>query len=116
MPSKAQRAASRQARLSRRRRRGKAAPQNFQSGPSQQQPENETAAASPGRPARRAPSTSAQTPAAATTTRATARSRRRGTDSGASNVTRYLGRELRQIGAITSVIAVILVGLTFVLG
>ena len=35
MPSKAQRAASRQARLSRRRRRGKGAPQNFQAGPTQ---------------------------------------------------------------------------------
>ena len=117
MPSKAQRAASRQARLSRRRRRGKAAPQNFQAGPSQQAEPTDSAAASPDRSTRSAPSAGAQTSvAAAPTARSTARSRRRTSDSGASNVTRYLGRELRQIGAITSLIAVILVGLTFVLG
>ena len=116
MPSKAQRAASRQARLSRRRRRGKAAPQNFQAGPTQPGAVAAAADASGAR-ARQAASISARTPASASTeTRSAPRARRRGADAGTSNVSRYLGRELRQIGAISCLIAVILVGLTFVLG
>ena len=115
MPSKAQRAASRQARLSRRRRRGKAAPQNFRAEPTQP---NAAVVDSPSPPVRQAASLSARTtPASASVeTRSAPRARRRAVDTGASNVSRYLGRELRQIGAITSLIAVILVGLTFVLG
>ena len=117
MPSKAQRAASRQARLSRRRRRGKAAPQNFQAGPTQPGAVADDAAAASGARARQAASISARTPASASTeTRSAPRARRRGADAGTSNVSRYLGRELRQIGAISCLIAVILVGLTFVLG
>ena len=114
MPSKAQRAASRQARLSRRRRRGKAAPQNFRAEPTQP---NAAAVDSPSPPVRQAASVSARTTASASVeTRSAPRARRRAADTGTSNVSRYLGRELRQIGAITSLIAVILVGLTFVLG
>lgn len=114
MPSKAQRAASRQARLSRRRRRGKAAPQNFRAEPTQP---NAAAVDSPSSPVRQTASVSARTPASASVeTHPAPRARRRAVDTGTSNVSRYLGRELRQIGAITSLIAVILVGLTFVLG
>ena len=117
MPSKAQRAASRQARLSRRRRRGKAAPQNFQAGPTQPSAVAEPSVDGPSPPVRQAASISARTPASASVAAGTnARARRRTADTGTSNVSRYLGRELRQIGAITSLIAVILVGLTFVLG
>ena len=117
MPSKAQRAASRQARLSRRRRRGKAAPQNFQAGPTQPNAVAESAADSPTPSVRQSASLSSRTPASTSVgTRSTPRARRRAVDTGTSNVSRYLGRELRQIGAITSLIAVILVGLTFVLG
>ncbi len=117
MPSKAQRAASRQARLSRRRRRGKAAPQNFQAGPTRPSAVSEPAAQVPSRPVRQAASLgTGATTSASSYSRPAVRSRRRAVDSGTSTVSRYLGRELRQIGIITSLIAVILVGLTFVLG
>jgi hypothetical protein len=117
MPSKAQRAASRQARLSRRRRRGKAAPQDFQAVPSQPTAVSDPAAAVPSRPVRQASTFRSEVATEATSRAQPAlRSRRRGADTGTSNTNRYLGRELRQIGAITTLIAVILVGLTFVLG
>ena len=117
MPSKAQRAASRQARLSRRRRRGKGAPQNFQAGPTQS-----TTTSDP--PVRTQTSELRRTPNAGTTTtsppisdsRPAPRPRRRAADAGASHASRYLGQELRLIGMITSLIAVMIVGLTFVLG
>ena len=118
MPSKAQRAASRQARLSRRRRRGKAAPQNFQAGPTPQTRTNEVSVETqaPTRTTRRAyasrPSLPTEQPSSARPTR---RSRRRVVDADSSNASRYLGRELRQIGGVTALIVVILVGLTFVL-
>lgn len=117
MPSKSHRAASRQARLSRRKRRGKPALQNFQAGPSQPTAVAEPDDVSP-RPASRpaATATATQSRAAAPSpARAAARSRRRAIQSGAES-TRYLGRELRQIGFITTFIAVILAALTFVLG
>ena len=117
MPSKSHRAASRQARLSRRKRRGKPALQNFQAGPSQP-----TAVAEPDDALRPASQTSASAVAAnqsrataPSPARAAARSRRRAIQSGAES-TRYLGRELRQIGFITTFIALILAALTFVLG
>ena len=118
MPSKAQRAASRQARLSRRRRRGKAAPQNFQAGPTQRPTVSDTSEDSPSPRARQATSFRAQVPASTSSSPSpTMRSRRRrAADAGSSNASRFLSRELRQIGVITSLIAVILVGLTFVLG
>lgn len=117
MPSKAQRAASRQARLSRRRRRGKPAPQNFQAGPTQPNAAVEPAVDGPSPSVRRAASISSRSPESASVeNRSASRARRRSMDSGTSNTSRYLSRELRQIGIITSLIAVILVGLTFVLG
>lgn len=118
MPSKAQRAASRQARLSRRRRRGKAAPQNFQAGPTQRATASDASEESPSSSVRQATSFRAQAPAPTSSSPSSSvRSRRRrAADAGSSNANRFLGRELRQIGIITSLIAVILVGLTFVLG
>lgn len=116
MPSKSHRAASRQARLSRRKRRGKPALQNFQAGPSQPTAVAEPEDASP-RPESRPAATATQSRAATAPSpaRAAARSRRRAIQSGAES-TRYLGRELRQIGFITTFIALILAALTFVLG
>lgn len=123
MPSKAQRAASRQARLSRRKRRGKAAPQNFEAGPTQSSAVSDTAANAPSRTARRAtsnsPSPAARTSAAtavAPSPRPAPRARRRAVDTSAPTVSKFLPGEIRQIGIITSLIAVILAGLTFVLG
>ena len=118
MPSKSHRAASRQARLSRRKRRGKPALQNFQAGPSQPTTVAEPDDASPRPASRPATATAVATQSRATApspARAAARSRRRAIQSGAES-TRYLGRELRQIGFITAFIALILAALTFVLG
>ena len=117
MPSKAQRAASRQARLSRRRRRGKGAPQNFQAGPTQPAPASETSIRTRTGPARQAsPLGVAPATPSMSDSRPSPRPRRRATDTGTAHAGRYLGQELRQIGMITSLIAVIIVGLTFVLG
>ena len=117
MPSKAQRAASRQARLSRRRRRGKAAPQNFQAAPPQPTAVSDPPSSAPIRTVRQASSFRSEIASeAASPARPALRSRRRGAETGTSNTNRYLGRELRQIGAITTLIAVIIFGLTFVLG
>lgn len=117
MPSKAQRAASRQARLSRRKRRGKAAHQNFQAGPTRSTAVAEAGVAAPTRPARQPTTTAAHSPNyTPSRARATIRSGRRAAEAAPSNIQRYLGRELRQIGIITTLIAAILAGLTFVLG
>ena len=116
MPSKAQRAASRQARLSRRKRRGKAAPQNFQAGPTQSTAVSDAPVAAPSRPARQSAAVAPRAPGPAPSrARAATRPGRRAVEAGPSHVERYLGRELRQIGIITILIAAILGGLTFVL-
>lgn len=116
MPSKAQRAASRQARLSRRRRRGKAAPQNFQAGPLQPSAVAEADEAEAPRRAVRTPAVDQTAVATPSNARTALRSRRRAAEVGSVNAYRYLGRELRQIGAISTLIIAILAGLTFVLG
>lgn len=110
MPSKSQRAASRQARLSRRKRRGKPALQSFQAGPTQRSADAESDAETQPQP------THAPTAATQTATLTAMRSRRRASQAGSPNVDRFLTRELRQIGIITTLIAAILGGLTFVLG
>lgn len=116
MPSKSQRAASRQARLSRRKRRGKPALQSFQAGPTQRSADAESDAETQPQPSH-APTAAAQTQTATLTAPRTAmRSRRRASQAGSPNVDRFLTRELRQIGIITTLIAAILGGLTFVLG
>lgn len=118
MPSKSQRAASRQARLSRRKRRGgKPALQTFQAGPTQRSEDAESDAETQTQPARVATAPRAQTQTATLSAPSTAmRSRRRASQAGSPNVDRHLPRELRQIGIITTLIAAILTGLTFVLG
>ena len=118
MPSKSQRAASRQARLSRRKRRGgKPALQTFQAGPTQRSEDAESDAETQTQPARVATAARPQTQTATLSAPPTAmRSRRRASQAGSPNVDRHLPRELRQIGIITTLIAAILTGLTFVLG
>lgn len=118
MPSKSQRAASRQARLSRRKRRGgKPALQTFQAGPTQRSEDAESDAQAQPQPTRVAAAPRAQTQTSALSTPTVAmRSRRRASQAGSPNVDRHLPRELRQIGIITTLIAAILTGLTFVLG
>ena len=118
MPSKSQRAASRQARLSRRKRRGgKPALQTFQAGPTQRSEDAESDAETQTQPTRVATAPRAQTQTATLSAPPTAmRSRRRASQAGSPNVDRHLPRELRQIGIITTLIAAILTGLTFVLG
>ena len=117
MPSKAQRAASRQARLSRRRRRGKGTSQTFQAGPTQPTAVSDTASEAPSRQVRQAASVrSSATTSGPSISGPAPRTRRRSSEAGTPLVGKYLGRELRQIGIITSLIAVILAGLTLVLG
>ena len=120
MPSKSQRAASRQARLSRRKRRGgKPALQTFQAGPTQRSEDAESDAETQAQPqpARAATAARPQPQTATLSAPPTAmRSRRRASQAGSPNVDRHLPRELRQIGIITTLIAAILTGLTFVLG
>ena len=131
MPSKAQRAASRQARLSRRKRRGKADPKDFQSArlaprtDADADGDGDDAAGTAAAPAarsrgfirRRSPAAAVAGTAgvgAAPAASATRSRRRPMADPAAAQ--KHLGRELRQIGMITAVIAAILAGLTFVLG
>ena len=110
MPSKSQRAASRQARVRNRRKKGRAAPQNFQAAPTQRRQEDEEAAAMPPTPA----------PAAAPSMASTAPVRPARRASRAQEVAAaeypYMKPELIRIGAISSVVLIIIAGLSFVLG
>lgn len=116
MPSKSQRAASRQARLSRRKRRGKPTLQSFQAGPTQRSADAESDAEAQIQPSRASTARAQTQTATLSTSRTAMRSRRRAAQAGSANVDRHLPRELRQIGIITTLIAAILGGLTFVLG
>ena len=122
MPSKGRKAASRQAQLNRKKRRSKNPRQpEFEAAPVMSQTAVETAVAEPEieEPA----TVEESTPQPEVTTRPTPRersTRRRGGTRGAAAeqtplVYQYLGKEIRQIGMITSLIVAILVGLTFVL-
>ena len=113
MPSKSQRAASRQARVRNRRKKGRPAPQTFQAAPTERRPEDEEAAAM-------APSPAAATAGAAPSMTSTAPARparraRRAEEAAAAEYP-YMKPELIRIGAISSVVLLIIVGLTFVLG
>ncbi len=122
MPSKGRKAASRQAQLNRKKRRSKNPRQpEFEAAPVMSQTAVETAVAEP---EIEGPATvEDSTPQPEDTTRQTSRvrsTRLRGGTRGASSeqtplVYQYLGKEIRQIGMITSLIVAILVGLTFVL-
>ncbi len=129
MPTKASRAASRQSKLSRKKRHDKIGPQQTDSGPvpvtqtadaedtevsestaslesSQQQ---SVAVAEVAPKPQSAPSPSPRR-------RSARRPGRRIADAGDAQVYKHLGSELRQIGIISVIIAAILVTLTFVLG
>ncbi len=109
MPNKAHRAASRQAQVKRRRRRGKTRTQEFDTGP-----DESTVVATVAEPVveaevepedveQRAPARAAQVPAR--------RSRNRGVAEPAP-AQKFLAGELRQIGMITTMIVVVLAVLT----
>ena len=112
MPSRGRKRASRQAQLSQKRRRSRsgANTRTFDAGPTQPRD-----AAPPSTPS--VPSTPATTAAAATApTPAAPRRQRRQATPNTPMVYRYLGRELRQIGILASVMVAALVALSFVLG
>ena len=121
MPSKGRKAASRQAQLNRRKRRSKNPRQpEFESAPVTSQSVASTAVAEPEiDETAEAEDSTPQPEAARPASRVRSgrrRSGQRGTAAEASPlVYKYLGKEIRQIGAITSLIVVILVALTFVL-
>lgn len=107
MPSKSHKAASRQAKLRDKRRRGKAAPQVFDAGPSeatQAAVEQDSEAPAP-------PLAEAAAPRAARQTR---RSRR--AEAEVAPTYPYLGGELRRIGVVAVGILAILAVLSFLLG
>ena len=111
MPSKGRRAASRQAHLRQRKRRSKAQPQVFDPGPTEsRRPVDDEADIEAG--LEPAPLAVAAVPA---TPRAVRRGRQRTPQPEDAPVYRYLGPELRRIGAIASIIAIILAVLTVLL-
>ena len=123
MPSKSQRAASRQAQLRRRKPRGKGRTQEFAAGPVRAEPAPDAPAAEADSEPVQGP---ASTPAAVLQPEpgigapgAAARPARRPrvrTANDPAAVYRYLGPELRRIGLITTAIVAVLIGLTFVMG
>ena len=109
MPSKSRRAASRQAQVRRRRKRGRGAQEAFDTGPTESQRVArmvEEEASGQQRPA-------APSPAGAAVARPARRARMERDEAPSYG---YLGAELRRIGVITTLIATILIGATFVLG
>ena len=110
MPSKSQRAASRQARLRERRKKGRPAPQTFQAAPTERRKEDEEAAAMVPKPA------AAAAPSMASTAPARPARRVRNAPEAATAEYPYMKPELIRIGAMSSVVLVIIVGLSFVLG
>ena len=112
MPSKAKKAASRQAKLRQKKRRGKGGVEAFDPGPTEpRSPAEATAAEVEGEspPAR---------PAMATAAPRRQPSRRSGRGAADEPMPRYqyLGVELRRIGVVTGIILAILAALSFVLG
>ncbi len=106
VPSKSQRAASRQARVRDRRKKGRAAPQTFQAAPTQRSQEDEEAAAMAPKPAAAAPSMASA---------AVVRPARRASEAATAEYP-YMKPELIRIGVMSSVVLVIIAALTFVLG
>lgn len=108
MPSRGRKRASRQAQLSQKRRRSRsgANTRTFDAGPTE-----------PREPAPSTPSvSSAPAAVAASPAPAAPRRQRRSAEPNTPMVYRYLGRELRQIGILASVMVAALVVLSFVLG
>ena len=112
MPSKSQRAASRQARVRNRRKKGRPAPQTFQAAPTQRRQEDEEAAAMAAKPV----ATATASPSMASTAPARPARRARRVPEAATAEYPYMKPELIRIGAMSSVVLVIIAGLTFVLG
>lgn len=112
MPSKGKKTASRQASLRSKKKRGKAAPQQFQAAPTERKVDEET-----GAPVDTSISSSAPTPATTQPAR-TPRLTRRARQAAAEKVGTYpyMGAELRHIGVVASGIFVIIIALSFVLG
>ena len=121
MPSKGSKTASRQSQLNRKKRRGKSPRQpEFASAPEVSQAATETAVAEPDIEEQVEAEDSTPQPEASAPAPRVRSTRRKGGQRGAAAeasplVYQYLGREIRQIGIITSLIVVILVALTFVL-
>ena len=121
MPSKGRKTASRQAQLNRKKRRGKNPRQpEFATAPVMSQTAGETAVAEPeiDEPVTAedsTPQTETTTPAPRVRSERRRGGRRSATADSTPMVYQYLGKEIRQIGMITSLIVVILVALTFVL-
>ena len=107
MPSKGKRAAARQAKVRQKRRRGKAAVQAFDTGP--------TEAEVTAREELRASQARAQPAAATSVARSLGRSRQAAADT-APLTYPHLGKELKRIGIMASGIFVILAAVSFVLG
>jgi hypothetical protein len=114
MPNKAHRVAARQAELSRKKHRGKGRPQVVDSSPAPVSPTTTTTAvkepavAETVKPVKKEAIAASAQPAPMPARRARQRA-------SAAPARSYLGAELRQIGTIVALIAVILVVLTFVL-
>ena len=109
MPSKSRRAASRQAQLKRKRQRGKSRSQEFDPGPTEPRQPASTLEAEEDA------DVATVSPTAQQAVRQAPRSRRQSL--GETPLTYpYLSSELKQIGAISALIVVTLVVLTFVLG
>ncbi len=121
MPSKGRKAASRQAQLNRKKRRSKNPRQpEFDAAPAMSQTAVETAVAEPETDEPLTVEGSTPQPEGTRPAPRVRSTRRRGGQRGAAvdsspGVYQYLGKEMRQIGMITSLIVVILVALTFVL-
>ena len=112
MPSKSSKAASKQAKLNQRKRRGKGAPPIATSGISQSKPEIDTDAINASRA-----STAIENPQKTISRDSSNIKRARPNASGNVSVApSYLNVELRQIAIITGMIVASLITLTFVLG
>ena len=113
MPRKGHKAASRQAKLRQRRRRGRSAAETFDAGPRESASPAPTATVEPPAPEE---STTPESAARQQVAPRPARRPRRVTSAEAVPMYSYLGSELRSVGLITTLIAAILIALTFVLG
>ena len=114
MPSRGRKRASRQAQLSQKRRRSRsgANTRTFDAGPTQPREAAPSAATVRSTPV----ATAATAAAVAAPAPAAPRRQRRQATPNTPMVYRYLGRELRQIGILASVMVAALVALSFVLG
>ena len=116
MPSKSKRAASRQAKVRQRRRRGKAAPQEFQVGPDERQLDDEEGEPVATPALRTSAATARETSSFTRPSRASRRQRDPDASAEVAPTYPYMGVELRRIGIVAGLIFAILAVLTFVLG